>query len=292
MTEKTRQPRPAPRGDGRPKGPPQQQSLVPAGANPALAQLLRQLQQLVVQLRSWVQGVLGKKAPPPPPEPVRRRPAPAAPQPPPMQPEEKAWFDRLGADEQASYLALPQAQRKLVRADDEGRRRLRSESRAEAGAEESTAQKSSRLVQEIFSTFLYVPPSDPNRSLRDAAVQTVANLLRASGDNVAVAKTRTMLSLLERPEFTAGLMIRVEEELAAMPKPTRRGAPTYAEAFNGLRSSLLQHVEKLIYPDLSSEELVRELVDAVVESVDQQPRSRRQNKVSRKIAFEGRHIRG
>lgn len=291
MTEKTREPRPAPKGDGRPKGP-QQKSLVPAGGNPALAQALRQLQELLTRFGTWVQGLFGKKPPPPPSEPVRQRPVSAPNQPPPMQPEEKAWFDRLGPEEQASYLALPQAQRKLVRSDDEGRRRLRSESRAQDGAEESTAQKSSRLVQEIFATFHYVPPQDPNRSLRDAAVQTVANVLRASGDNVAVAKTRTMLSLLERPEFTAGLLARVEQELAALPKPTRRGAPTYTEAFGGLRSSLLVHVEKLIYPDLSAEELVRELVDAVVESVDQQPRQRRANKVSRKIAFEGRHIRG
>lgn len=290
MTGQTREPGQAPRGNGKPQRPPQK-SLVPTGGNPALAQFQRQLQQLLAQFKAWFEGLLGKK-PPPAPMPPRRRPAPAPNQPPAMRPEEKAWFDGLGADEQASYLALPQAQRTLVRSDGEGRKRLRSESRPQEGAEESTTQKASRLVQEIFTAFHYVAPKDPSRSLRDPAVQTVANILRASGDNVAVAKTRTMLSLLERPEFTAGLMAKVEQELAAMPKPSRRGAPTYAEAFGGLRSSLLLHVEKLIYPDLSGEELVRELVDAVVESVDQQPRSRRANKVSKKIAFEGRHIRG
>lgn len=262
---------------------------VPApGADP-LAQFTAWLTGLIAKLKALLDGL---RTPAQPPQAAPPRRAPQRKQPPPMPPEEKAFFDGLSAEERATYLALHHAQRELTRQGPQGRSRLAAPSESlEPGADASA-----RLTAELFATLGEAADSPASRGpLRSVVLQTVANLLRETGGNPAAVKTRGLSSLLDQTEFSSLLLGHVEREITALPPSTRQGAQGYHEAFKRLRPELIDHARKLIYPGLTAPELVGALVDAVVESVDQQPRTgsrRGAGTRGKKVAFQGRFIRG
>lgn len=261
----------------------------PAPTSDPLANLPSWLKDLIAKLKAFFSGKASASAPAAPAAPVRRLPEKR--QPPPMQPEEKAFFDALTSEEQATYGSLPHAQRELARAP-QGRARLAAPADPSGGAGDPSAW----LTAALFATLGEAPDAPSTRGpLRGVVLQTVANLLRETGGNVAAVKTRGLASLLDQTEFSGLLLGNVERELLALPPSTRPGVQGYHEAFKRLRPELITHARKLIYPGLTSAELVGALVDAIVEVVDQQPRAgsrRGAGARGKKVAFQGRFIRG
>lgn len=250
-------------------------------------------------LTSQVKGLFAglAKKPEPAPAATGRR-VPEKKQPPPMPPEEKAFFDGLSAPEQATYMALSHAQRELARQGPQGRERLSTTREpAASGAEPVAAgDLAGQLTTELFVTLGEAPDAPSTRgALRGVVLQTVANLLRETGGNVPAMKTRALIGLLDQPEFANLLLANVERELLTLPPSTRKGAQSYHEAFKRLRPELIAHARKLVYPGLTSAELIGTLVDVIVELVDQQPRTgarRGAGGRGKKVAFQGRFIRG
>src|SRR5690606_14186373 len=144
-----------------------------APAKPAVAAAtdpMAWLTKLIAQLKAFFDGLM-KKPPPAPPAPVRRRPEPELP--PPMPPEEPAFFDGLSAPEQATYKALPRAQRDLVRQGPEGRSRLVAPEPAPEAQSAPSENLTARLSSELFATLGEGPDAPSTRgALRGVVQQT------------------------------------------------------------------------------------------------------------------------